>query len=235
MRAAGCFSPRKGDAMKCSNDALRLLAVIMMLAAGCASPGGSTQQEAQDQSPTAVIAPASATQASPPSPIPPTLSPSLVPSSTRLASAGSVTDDYGYGADDYGQSVSDSTPTTVQAGSQAGQATLLVSASSLGSILIDARGLTLYAFTQDSPGTSTCQAGCVEFWPPLLISGSPSAGDGIQASLLGTITRSDGGSQVTYAGRPLYTFAQDNAPGELNGQGSGGVWFVVTPEGDIVS
>src|SRR3990172_620194 len=233
MRAAGCFSPRKGDAMKCSNDALRLLAVIMMLAAGCASPGGSTQQEAQDQSPTAVIAPASATQA--PSPIPPTLSPSLVPSSTRLASAGSVTDDYGYGADDYGQSVSDSTPTTVQAGSQAGQATLLVSASSLGSILIDARGLTLYAFTQDSPGTSTCQAGCVEFWPPLLISGSPSAGDGIQASLLGTITRSDGGSQVTYAGRPLYTFAQDNAPGELNGQGSGGVWFVVTPEGDIVS
>src|SRR4030067_1730335 len=124
MRAAGFFSPRKGDAMKCSNDALRLLAVIMMVARGCASPGGSTQQEAQDQSPTAVIAPASATQASPPSPIPPTLSPSLVPSSTRLASAGSVTDDYGYGAGDYGKSGSDLHPTNRQGGSQHAPAAL---------------------------------------------------------------------------------------------------------------
>jgi len=221
--------------MKSSNDALRLLAVIGMLAAGCASPGGSTQEVVQDQPPTVVIAPASATQAPPPSPIPPTLSPSLVPSSTSVASAGSAADDYGYGADDYGKSTSESTPTTVQAGSQAAQATLLVSASSLGPILVDARSRTLYALTKDSPGTSTCQAGCVELWPPLLISGSPTAGDGIQASLLGTITRTDGGSQVTYAGKPLYTFAQDNVPGQLNGQGKGGVWFVVTPEGDIVS
>jgi predicted lipoprotein with Yx(FWY)xxD motif len=113
---------------------------------------------------------------------------------------------------------------------------LAVADSSLGEHLVDGEGLTLYLFTDDSDGESVCTDGCLQAWPALIVEGEPSWGEGVDASLVDTIEREDDGStQVTYAGMPLYTFASDEAPGDVNGQGSGGVWFVVAPDGNPVT
>ena len=103
-----------------------------------------------------------------------------------------------------------------------------------GPILTDGSGMTLYLFTADSPGVSTCVDGCLATWPPLLTDGEPVAQRGADASLLGTLTRDDGSVQVTYAGWPLYFFSADMAPGDATGQGVNDVWFVVAPDGGAV-
>jgi len=105
----------------------------------------------------------------------------------------------------------------------------------LGEVLVDSEGMTLYLFTQDSGGTSACGDGCVDAWPPLLADGAPSGGEGVDASLLGTIERDDGSMQVTYNGHPLYTYAADSAPGDTTGQGVGDVWFAVDAAGEAVA
>jgi predicted lipoprotein with Yx(FWY)xxD motif len=121
---------------------------------------------------------------------------------------------------------------TPAASSSAGGAVVNVGQnSSLGPILVDANGMTLYLFTQDSPNTSSCYDGCSGYWPPLLTTGSPSAGTGVTASLLGTTTRTDGTIQVTYNGWPLYTYVSDKAAGDTTGENVQGSWFVVTPDG----
>ena len=107
----------------------------------------------------------------------------------------------------------------------------------LGKILVDSKGRTLYLFTKDSTKKSACSGMCATFWPPLTAGGKPTAGRGARASLVGTIKRSDGTSQVTYHGHPLYRFLKDTKPGEINGQGVtafGGSWFVVSPAGNRV-
>lgn len=111
--------------------------------------------------------------------------------------------------------------------------TLTVASSAVGDIVTDAAGMTLYLFTQDSPGTSACTGDCLAAWPPLV--GEPSAGEGIDASLLGTIERDDGTTQASYAGWPLYYFAQDAAPGDLTGQGVNDVWYVLSPAGEQIA
>jgi predicted lipoprotein with Yx(FWY)xxD motif len=96
--------------------------------------------------------------------------------------------------------------------------------------------MTLYLFTADTGATSTCDTTCAGAWPPV-VAGSPKAGPGAQASLLGTTTRSDAKVQVTYAGHPLYYFFSDTTPGETNGQGAnafGGLWWVVSPSGTAI-
>jgi len=100
--------------------------------------------------------------------------------------------------------------------------------SKYGTILVDSQGMTLYRYTPDTAGKSTCYGGCAQVWPPLLVPGatSPTAGDGVEG-MLGTTTRTDGTRQVTFNGWPLYTFTGDSAPGEVNGQGYEGTWFVV--------
>lgn len=103
--------------------------------------------------------------------------------------------------------------------------------SSLGSFLVDSKGLTLYLYTKDSPNTSVCYGGCASYWPPLLTSDAPVAGTGVTASLLGTTKRTDGSLQVTYNGWPLYYYISDKAAGDVTGENVQGVWFVVTPEG----
>jgi predicted lipoprotein with Yx(FWY)xxD motif len=108
-------------------------------------------------------------------------------------------------------------------------ATVDVGSTSLGNVLV-AGGRTLYLFTPDANGTSTCYGQCASTWPPLLTSGPPVAGAGVDAALLGTTTRTDGSVQVTYAGHPLYLFARDGA-GQTNGEGYGGLWYAVTPGG----
>ena len=104
----------------------------------------------------------------------------------------------------------------------------------LGSFLVDEKGMTLYLFTKDTPNISNCYEKCAIAWPPLLTSGDPVAGDGVDASLLGTTTRTDGAIQVTYNGWPLYYYEKDKAPGDVLGQNVGEVWFVISPAGEMI-
>src|SRR5688572_25910109 len=113
--------------------------------------------------------------------------------------------------------------------------TVAVADSDLGSILVDAEGITLYRFDNDTDGESTCYDDCEANWPPLLIEGdSPAAGEGADESLLGTTERTDGTVQVTYAGQPLYYFAGDEAAGDVNGQAVGDIWWVVAADGAAI-
>jgi predicted lipoprotein with Yx(FWY)xxD motif len=105
----------------------------------------------------------------------------------------------------------------------------------LGSILVDGSGKTLYVLTKDTPNTSTCYDGCSQLWPPLVASsGSPNAGAGVDGSMIATAIRTDGTTQVTYNGWPLYYFSGDKAPGDTNGQGLKSVWFAVSADGNPV-
>jgi len=103
--------------------------------------------------------------------------------------------------------------------------------ASLGTIVTDSKGRTVYLYTKDtaSPSASNCSGQCAQNWPPVLASSG--AVQGIDKSLVGSITRSDGTKQMTLAGWPLYEFAGDSGPGAATGQGKGGVWFAVTPSG----
>ena len=108
-----------------------------------------------------------------------------------------------------------------------------VATSGLGDILVDADGVTLYLFTPDAQGASTCYDQCATNWPPL--EGAVSAGEGVDASLLGTVERTDGTVQATYNGWPLYYFASDEAAGDTNGQSLQDVWWVVDGAGNAVT
>jgi predicted lipoprotein with Yx(FWY)xxD motif len=118
-----------------------------------------------------------------------------------------------------------------------GAATVNVSeVGTFGQALVDGEGRTLYLFTNDTQnsGTSSCTGDCLVAWPPLFTDGDPVAGTGVDAALLGTISLPDGTTQVTYNGWPLYYYAEDTAPGDVNGQGVGGVWFLVSPTGEMI-
>jgi predicted lipoprotein with Yx(FWY)xxD motif len=103
-----------------------------------------------------------------------------------------------------------------------------------GSVLVDSKGMTVYLFTPDKGTTSTCYGGCETEWPPVVAEGKPSAGEGAMSSALGTTKRKDGTMQVTYEGHPVYLFAGDKAPGEANGQGDDGVWWVMNEAGEAI-
>jgi len=98
----------------------------------------------------------------------------------------------------------------------------------LGSFLVASNGLTLYTFANDQPGVSNCSDSCLESWPAYTVEAGAelTAAAGVEGTL-GTITRNDGSTQVTLDDKPLYFFITDTAPGDANGQGAGGVWFVV--------
>lgn len=112
-------------------------------------------------------------------------------------------------------------------------------------ILVTSTGLTLYEYIGDIPNqqpypycVNDSTYHCTKLWPPLLASGTPVAGRGLKASLLGTIVRSDTGkTQVAYAGHPLYRYAggvsgpPDKKPGDVYGQAAGSEWFVLSPSG----
>ncbi|MGB7588318.1 MAG: hypothetical protein WBM00_06380 [Solirubrobacterales bacterium] len=109
------------------------------------------------------------------------------------------------------------------------------SASGVGTVLVDSNGMTLYYFEKDEGGKSACNGACASAWPPLTTSGAPKTMAGAEASKLGTTTRSDGATQVTYAGWPLYTYTADTAPGEANGtdvKAFGGSWYPLHPNGE---
>jgi predicted lipoprotein with Yx(FWY)xxD motif len=113
-------------------------------------------------------------------------------------------------------------------------ATVAVAKSRLGSILVDRKGITLYDFVKDKGGASSCYGACAALWPPLISTGTPHAGRGVRASLLGTTRRKDGKVEVTYNRHPLYYFVSDRKPGQTTGQGVnqfGGPWWVLSPAG----
>jgi predicted lipoprotein with Yx(FWY)xxD motif len=117
-------------------------------------------------------------------------------------------------------------------------ATVGVANSSLGSILVDSTGRTLYLFKADVGTNSACTGACASAWPPLLAAGKPTAGTGLAASKIATITRSGGNRQVTYNGHPLYLYVGDQKPGDVTGQGVtafGAAWFALTPAGNQIS
>jgi len=124
------------------------------------------------------------------------------------------------------------TTTTSTSGASSENA-VAVASTGLGDVLVSADGMTLYAFTPDSANASTCEGGCAATWPPLADDGV-TPGDGLDASKLGTITRGDGTTQVTYGDHPLYHFTGDQAAGDTNGQGTAGKWFVVAPDGSLI-
>ena len=113
----------------------------------------------------------------------------------------------------------------------AGATTVAVASGKLGDILVDGDGRTLYAFTKDQGDKSACSGQCADNWPAL--KGPATAGTGVQASLLSSSMQANGDAQVTYGGRPLYYFAGDNQPGDVNGQGVGKVWYAVTAAGEL--
>jgi predicted lipoprotein with Yx(FWY)xxD motif len=121
-----------------------------------------------------------------------------------------------------------------------GQAATIGAANegNLGRILVDSQGRTIYLFQKDSGTKSACFGACAAAWPPVRDSGKPTVGSGLNASLVGTTARSDGMPQVTYNGHPLYLFAQDQKPGDTNGQGVvafGGGWFALDSSGNQVT
>ncbi|MEU8305800.1 hypothetical protein AB0C84_19770 [Actinomadura sp. NPDC048955] len=109
---------------------------------------------------------------------------------------------------------------------------------SLGQILVDGAGRTVYDFQKDTGGKSSCYGACAAVWPPVPAGAKPQAGSGANASLLGTSKRTDGTTQVTYAGHPLYYYAPDGtASGSAKGEGLnqfGAVWYVMSPSGSAV-
>jgi predicted lipoprotein with Yx(FWY)xxD motif len=150
------------------------------------------------------------------------------PSSSENASSGS-------GAYGHSTASKEEAPATEVA---SGEATPISvgTASGVGKVVVDSEGMTLYYFQKDQKGSgkSKCEGACAEAWPPLTTSGEPEAMSGVSASKLGTIERSDGTTQVTYAGWPLYTFVEDKKPGEDNGTDSkafGASWYPLHPNG----
>jgi predicted lipoprotein with Yx(FWY)xxD motif len=126
-------------------------------------------------------------------------------------------------------------PTTTAAPAPAPAATnVKTAATSLGTILVDANGMTLYGFTKDEAGTPTCNDACARAWPPSLLQGAPTAGAGIDPASVVAVPRADGSQQLKVGKWPLYLFSGDAAPGDVNGQGSGGVWFVVGADGKLI-
>lgn len=137
----------------------------------------------------------------------------------------------------------DDEPTTTSAGGQTGgttastpattaavKATVKTASTSLGTVLVDGDGKTLYTWDQDTGPASTCVGNCAATWPPLVLPAgvtAPVAGPGV--SLLTTAPRPDDAAklQVNWDGKPLYYYAADQAPGDVKGDGVGGTWHVV--------
>jgi predicted lipoprotein with Yx(FWY)xxD motif len=118
---------------------------------------------------------------------------------------------------------------------EAAPPTLLVGDTALGPIVVDAAGMTVYYYDSDTAGSgvSTCNAACLAAWPSVHGTADVTV-DGITAEV-GSITGTDGQPQLTLNGLPLYLWVNDHAPGDVTGQGAGGVWWVVAPDGSKIT
>jgi predicted lipoprotein with Yx(FWY)xxD motif len=131
-----------------------------------------------------------------------------------------------------------SSGTAPASGGASSVAMVSATSTSLGMILVDGSGRTLYLFEKDQSDQSACAGACAAAWPVDQSSGIPKAGSGVKASMLGTIKRGDNTTQVTYNQHPLYYYQGDSGAGQQNGQGVdafGAKWFVVNPAGGAVT
>ncbi|MGY4642487.1 COG4315 family predicted lipoprotein [Cellulomonas sp. URHB0016] len=131
-----------------------------------------------------------------------------------------------------------SSPTTAESAPPSGTAMtadLSTADSSLGTIVVDGKGMTAYYFLKDvkDSGTSACVDQCAAAWPAIVSESDTPSVDGVTAEV-GTIPTADGRKQITVDGRPVYTYAQDMAPGDVLGQGVNDVWYVLAPDGSEV-
>ncbi len=125
-------------------------------------------------------------------------------------------------------------PTTTASAATAAPSIVGVADNALGSIVVDSKGRTLYAFTKDVDGTSTCVDGCAKAWPAVLVNGDIAVGTGLDKGQFTTVARVDGTKQLKLGKWPLYYFSGDTAAGETNGQGSGGSWFVIGKDAKLI-
>jgi predicted lipoprotein with Yx(FWY)xxD motif len=156
---------------------------------------------------------------------PPAPSPagSAQPSVTRSTAQPSVTSS----TTQSGTPTSPGTPTASGTG-------IKTASSDFGTILFDATGQAIYLFDKETSAAAACYGSCAQAWPPVVTTGRPVAVGGVKQSLLGTTKRTDGATQVTYGGHPLYYYAHEgkNEVKCHNIEGFGGLWLVVTPSGD---
>jgi predicted lipoprotein with Yx(FWY)xxD motif len=147
-------------------------------------------------------------------------------STSQSTSTSSSSSSYGTGGK-YGNGGGNTTPTANTTASSIKTATVTVNGKA-ETILTNAAGMTLYYRTSDKPPTTVCSGGCASAWPPLLVTGSsvPSSAASLPGKL--SVQTDANGNQVQYNGHPLYTYSGDSAPGQTNGEGVAGIWFVVT-------
>jgi predicted lipoprotein with Yx(FWY)xxD motif len=117
----------------------------------------------------------------------------------------------------------------------AGTAELKTAESAAGRIVVDAKGMSVYFFTKDvkDSGTSACTGQCIAAWPPVLTDSEAPKVDGVTGTV-GTIPTPQGKKQVTVNGLPVYYYVKDKAAGDITGQGVNDVWYLVSPEGEMV-
>ncbi len=135
-------------------------------------------------------------------------------------------------------SSSTSSATTTTAAAALTGVTIKTAKGSGGTYLAGPNGHALYLWVADMGDKSSCSGSCAKAWPPLVTKGKPAAGTGVDASDLGTTTRSDGTEQVTYKGHPLYYFIADTSAGSTKGQGTDGFgakWWLVAPSGTAIT
>lgn len=187
---------------------LGVMGVMILLLAACSPAAPTAQPPTSAPPPTNAPAP---TNAPPPTTVPPTVAP---PTAAPAAT----------------------TPVSGTTGAAAPKAVTLelMQNSDLGKFITDGDGNTLYLFTKDVPNTSNCYDKCEQSWPPVLPAGDATLKDGLIAALVGKTTRKDGSTQLTYNGWPLYYYAKDQKAGDTSGQAVGKVWWVVSPEGNII-
>jgi predicted lipoprotein with Yx(FWY)xxD motif len=155
-----------------------------------------------------------------------------------IAVAGCGGSSSGQSSPAYGGSSAPTSSSSQGASTGTGAASVALRSSKLGKILVDSQGRTLYLFQADKGMASTCLGACAQFWPPLTTAGKPTAGRGVSPARLGTIRRSDGKTEVTYNGHPLYTYAGDTAPGQTTGEenhGFGAEWDVLSAAGNKIT
>jgi predicted lipoprotein with Yx(FWY)xxD motif len=152
-----------------------------------------------------------------------------------LAACGDSNGDSGGGGAYGGGDSSSSAESSPAEDSGAMAADLSTADSSLGTIVVDGKGMTAYYFTKDTKdsGVSACSGDCAAAWPAIESTSDTPTVDGVTAKI-GPIPAADGGKQITINAMPIYTFAQDKAPGDVNGQDANGVWYVIAPDGTMI-
>jgi len=143
----------------------------------------------------------------------------------------------GYGSSSAPKAAGTGSGTAATAAQSGGGTLQLTSNPTLGKILVDPKGRTLYDFPIDKGTMSVCYGACASLWPPLTTQTKPTAGPGVKAGLIGTTKRTDGTTEVTYAGHPLYYYAPDQKRGQISGQALnqfGAPWYVLAPSGQEI-